>query len=358
MVSAYREGWQAFRHTPVHEHLLWLMRRIVHHGHERGKDASAHLGEVAEAFRDCQAVQARVVERVGLRLLGVGTDLTGLLVRLAGEYKALAIKMLAADRLAKGLAKSDGDDVPTHYENRLTADIGGAVGANADDIRRAERDRHAKDRYQRISGAAARAAASRCQELFDVEAMLGAFVAEVNGFNEDSPKESLPAIFLQWASEHMALKHMVFDEDTCTRVEVEPLLALCVFEVLFTGGLRCAATEEYRGVAMREVFGAALEAGQARMDDEADEDSEDEELVHEIAIAAMAAAAPPDHPLRRPRGPAAVPRASRAASRKAVSRKRAGSRTAASRKAACRQHRRADSRRAASRKARPAKVRL
>merc|ERR1719343_1597774 len=161
--------------------------------------------------------------------------------------------MLAADRLAKRLA-IDHDDVPTHYENRLTADIGEEIGANADDIRRAELDEHAEARYAQIRGAAAEAAAERCRELFDAEAMLGAFVAEVNSFSEQTPAESLPAIFLQWASENLAYKHLVFDEDTCSRVEIDAPLALCVFETVFLGGPDSPVKETYRGVSMREVF--------------------------------------------------------------------------------------------------------
>ena len=36
---------------------------------------SSRALQVAEAFLDCQAVQARVVERVGLELLGVSQEL-------------------------------------------------------------------------------------------------------------------------------------------------------------------------------------------------------------------------------------------------------------------------------------------
>jgi len=272
MVSAYQEGWRAFRGTDLHNHLLWLMRRVIHHGHEGGADAARHLGDVAEAFRDCQAVQARVVERVGLQIVGVAKDFRGQAVRLAGEYKTLALQMLAQDRLAEGLAR-DYDDVPTHYENRLTADIGPLVGANADDIRRAELDEHAASRFSAISGTSAQKAAARCRELFEAEAMLSAFVAEVNSFSEASPQDSLSRTFLDWASENLAQKHLVFDTDTCSRVEIDAQLALCVFEALFLGGPDSPTTETYRGISMREVFeGApseradAAEAGQRLAD--------------------------------------------------------------------------------------------
>ena len=53
-----------------------------------------------------------------------------------GDYKVMAIKMLAIDHLSRGVVSDDGN--PTHYENRLTADLGKILGLNKDDIRRAD----------------------------------------------------------------------------------------------------------------------------------------------------------------------------------------------------------------------------
>lgn len=253
IVSVYREGWQAFRSTELHKHLMWLMRLVVHHAYDGGAGAAAHLAEVAEAFRDCQAVQARAVERVGLRLSGVSSDFGGLATRLVGEYKSLAIQMLALERVASGLA-NDTDEAPTHYENRLTADIGPCIGANADDIRRARLDGHAAQRFPRLSEPDVAACACRCCELFDVTALLQAFVAEVNSFGPASGQESLPALFLSWASEHMVEKHAVFDDATCSRVDIDVPFALCVFEALFFGGPCATATERHRGLLISEIF--------------------------------------------------------------------------------------------------------
>lgn len=144
--SAYHSGFTAFRNTPVHDHLLRLFRLIVHHGLENGPGASTYLREVAEAFMDCQAVQARVVERVGLQIQGVSSNFRGLLVALIGEYKTVAIKMLAAERISQLQVSDDGN--PVHYENRLIADIGPALGLDASDIRRARLDEHARSPFQ------------------------------------------------------------------------------------------------------------------------------------------------------------------------------------------------------------------
>mmetsp|Transcript_41721 Transcript_41721/g.129249 ORF Transcript_41721/g.129249 Transcript_41721/m.129249 type:complete len:374 (-) Transcript_41721:148-1269(-) len=253
LVSAYREGLRAFKGTALDAHLARLLRLVVHRGHEGRPGAARHLADVAEAFMDCQAVQARAIERAGLQLQGLALDFQGLVLRLVGEYKALALRALAAERLARGCARDDSN--PTHYENRLTADLGPHLGLNADDVRRAELDEHARTRYQRLHGADAEAAAARCRELFDVEALLSAFVAEVNSFHAGSPPESLPRCFLDWASQHLSQKHAVMDAETCMRVDVDRSFALAVLEALFLGqpadmqGL-------YRGVPLRRLFRA------------------------------------------------------------------------------------------------------
>lgn len=253
MASAYREGLRAFQGTPVHVHLLGLMRMIVHHGFEGGEDAAGYLREVAEAFMDCQAVQARSIERVGLRLRGTAPDFKGLVTRLVGEYKTLAIKMLAADRLAQGLAK-DYDAVPTHYENRLTADLGSRLGLDLDAVRLAALDGHAAKRFPCLTGEDADAAVERCRELFDLEALLQAFVAEVNSFSFQSAAGSLAVLFLQWVSENLADKHAVLDELTCSQTQIDVALALCVLEVVFLGAPSAADGELYRGRPIGEVF--------------------------------------------------------------------------------------------------------
>eukprot|EP00443_Scrippsiella_acuminata_P120250 CAMPEP_0115582282 /NCGR_PEP_ID=MMETSP0272-20121206/5580_1 /TAXON_ID=71861 /ORGANISM="Scrippsiella trochoidea, Strain CCMP3099" /LENGTH=401 /DNA_ID=CAMNT_0003017265 /DNA_START=81 /DNA_END=1286 /DNA_ORIENTATION=+ len=253
MVSAYKHGLRAFSSTALHNHLLSCMRLIVHYGQEERPGAKALLAEVAEGFLDCQAVQARAIERVALRMQGLTLDFTGLVVQLVGEYKTLALKMLAAERLCQGLAR-DYDGTPTHYENRLTADVGPLLGANADDVRRAVLDEHARSRYACLDGAEAAKAAARCRELFDVDAMLQAFVAEVNSFDAETSSNTLPAMFLVWASERLSRKHVVLDAETCSRTEVDCAFAVCVFEDLFLSGPAAPAEETFRGVPISEIF--------------------------------------------------------------------------------------------------------
>lgn len=250
---AYKDGWTAFQATPLHNHLKWLMRLIVHYGHEGKPGAAAYLTEVAEAFMDCQAVQARVVERVGLQIRGVTTNFRGLVMALVGEYKTMALKMLAAERIMQG--KAHDDATPTHYENRLTADIGQQIGLNADDVRRAALDEHARARFSKLRPHDANLAAARARELFDLEAFLQALTSELNSFNASSAAESLPRLFLDWASEHISEKHVVFDEDTCTRVEVDCMFVMAVIEMLFLGQVDVLADETYRGHKLRELFG-------------------------------------------------------------------------------------------------------
>jgi len=250
--KAYKDGLTAFEGTPLHRHLLALMRIIVHHGYENAPGASGHLKEVAEAFTDCQAVQARTIERVGLQISGVSSDFVGLVTGLVGEYKAMALKMLAAEHIAQRVVRDDAN--PAHYENRLTADIGQPLGLNELDVRRAALDQHATERFSRIQGAGRQAAIRRCRELFDADAFLKAFVAEVNGFSASSAEGSLPRLFLDWAAEHLTPAHVVMDEATCSRVDVGEELGLAILEVLFLGTLGGPSTEMYRHHSLWGLF--------------------------------------------------------------------------------------------------------
>lgn len=249
---AYKDGFRAFQGTPMHEHLLGLFRLIVHYGHEDGDGASGYLAEVAEAFMDCQAVQARAVERVGLRIRGVSQDFRGVVVSLADEYKSWAVKMLAAEHLQLRIVQDD--ETPTHYENRLTMDLGADLGLNSADIRRASHDEHARARFTPLSGRKADAAIARCREHFDVEAMLKTFVAEVNSLSSESPADSLPMLFLHWASENLEEKHIVFDEETFSTVDIDFTFAISVLEVLFLGATAAPAGECFRHVLLRSLF--------------------------------------------------------------------------------------------------------
>jgi hypothetical protein len=252
--SAYKDGWSAFQGTPLHDHLKWLIRLIVHYGHEGKSGAASYLTEVAEAFMDCQAVQARVVERAGLQIRGVTTNFRGLVVALVAEYKTMALKMLAAERIAQGKARDD--DTPTHYENRLTADLGQALGLNAADVRRASLDQHASSRFAKLRHHDVDAAVARARELFDMQALVQALVSELNSFSEASTPDSLPRLFLDWASDSLTQKHVVFDEETCSRVDVDCVFGMAVLEKLFLGDLEGLSDSTYRGAKLSELFKA------------------------------------------------------------------------------------------------------
>eukprot|EP00930_Biecheleria_cincta_P100369 TRINITY_DN9200_c0_g1_i1.p1 TRINITY_DN9200_c0_g1~~TRINITY_DN9200_c0_g1_i1.p1 ORF type:complete len:519 (-),score=111.59 TRINITY_DN9200_c0_g1_i1:57-1613(-) len=249
---AYKSGLRAFEGTPMENHLMWLMRLIVHHGHDRKPGAARYLKDVAEAFLDCQAVQARVIERAGLEILGVRSNFQGLVTSFVGDYKTMAIKMLAHEHIKRGIVGDDGN--PTHYENRLTHDLGDTLGLNQDDIRRAELDSHAANRFPRLTGKRLQDAAERCRQFFDLEALIRALASECNSLGEASPPESLARCFVDWASERLHEKHVIFDEETCSKVAVEEPLAIAVLETLFLGKVGCNETELYRGGHVCKLF--------------------------------------------------------------------------------------------------------
>jgi hypothetical protein len=251
IVTGYQVGLNAFAGTPLHDHLLWLLRLIVHYGHERKAGASRYLREIAEAFIDCQAVQARAIERVGLELRGISSDFKGHVSRLVGDYKSMAIKMLACERIAQRFATDDGN--PTHYENRLINDLGDLVGLNKDEIRQANLDVH-RERFAMLTPEERVVASTRHRELFDVEALLKALTAQLNSFGANSPPESLPHQFLKWVSASLTQKHVVFDVDTCMSIDVEEAMVLAIIEVLFLGRPSAIADKTYRGVCLNDLF--------------------------------------------------------------------------------------------------------
>jgi len=90
--------------------------------------------------------------------------------------------------------------------------------------------------------------------MFDFDAFVGALAGEINSFSADSTANSLPRLFLNWTSENLLQKHIVFDEDTCTRVDVGRPLLIAILEELFLAGTSAAACETYRGEPLRELF--------------------------------------------------------------------------------------------------------
>jgi hypothetical protein len=252
LMVAYKDGFRAFKGTPLDDHLKSLFRLVVHYGYEEKRGAAQYLTEVAEAFMDCQAVQARVVEKVGLEIRGVTANFYGLVTTLLGEYKTMALKMLAVERIQQ--RKAYDDATPTHYENRLTEDLGQQLGLNVADVRRAALDVHAQMRFAKLPCDEATSATARCRELFDLQAFSQALVAELNSFNEASPANSLPRLFLDWVSEHMREKHVVFDEETCSSVDMNCTLVIAVLEMLYLGGLVETGDQIYRGTKICNIF--------------------------------------------------------------------------------------------------------
>lgn len=258
LLRAYRDGFQIFDGTPLEGHLRSCMRFIVHYGCDGKPNAAKYLREVAEAFMDCQAVQARTVEMVALQLRGCTLDFRGHLVQLTETYKVMAIKTLAFEECTK-LGGPDSFNDPPHYESRLLADIGERIGMNDGMIAQAQLDEHADRRFQKLRGSRRRAAVERIRALFDIGAFLKAFAAETGDFGEATAKDSLGRTFIDWASEHMVHKHMIFDEETCSRVVVEDELALAVMEVVFFRSYLGHGSEKFRDESFSSLFRASDE---------------------------------------------------------------------------------------------------
>ena len=95
--------------------------------------------------------------------------------------------------------------------------------------------------FDRLAGQAAQ----RFKELFDLEALTKTLCNELNSFSETTAKDSLAGQFMKWADEKMPQKHLIFDEETCSKVVVEGPLAFALLEAisrfLAEKGLRCSS---------------------------------------------------------------------------------------------------------------------
>jgi len=261
IVSAYFDGVPAFSGTPVHGHLLSLMRLTVHGAHDGQPVAASRLRDIAEAFMDCMAVQGRVILRVGNEISGVSLDFRGLITQLVGNQKEIALKILAVEHVRLGGVGDDRNN-PTHYENRLTADLGEELGLNADDIVTARLDEHAC-RFAPLEGDALDSAADRCRELFDVDALLQSLVAEINSFSAEAQPESLAAQFLTWAAASLSEPHVVFSTADPHHVDVGAPLVLACLEQLFAGSVQAPAEEQQNGRSIAELFAAGSAGAEA-----------------------------------------------------------------------------------------------
>eukprot|EP00931_Biecheleriopsis_adriatica_P066348 TRINITY_DN40729_c0_g1_i1.p1 TRINITY_DN40729_c0_g1~~TRINITY_DN40729_c0_g1_i1.p1 ORF type:complete len:642 (+),score=187.44 TRINITY_DN40729_c0_g1_i1:58-1926(+) len=251
--GAYENGLRAYQETDLHTHFMWNLRLIVHAGHEGKPDCGHYLQQVAEAFMDCQAVQARVIESVGLQMRGVSNDFTGLLVSLATEYKFMAIRGMAYESCEKRGGIDDDKRDPTHLENRFLIDIGAETGFSEADVRRASLDTHTS-RWPQASETEVQRLVRKFRRRFDADAMLKAMLSELHSFSEASPPESMPKMFLAWADRWMTDKFVLMDEDTYARIDVEDELGLAVLEVAFFGQPACPPDELYRGEQVHRLF--------------------------------------------------------------------------------------------------------
>eukprot|EP00930_Biecheleria_cincta_P056015 TRINITY_DN42226_c0_g1_i1.p1 TRINITY_DN42226_c0_g1~~TRINITY_DN42226_c0_g1_i1.p1 ORF type:complete len:482 (+),score=76.90 TRINITY_DN42226_c0_g1_i1:153-1598(+) len=251
---AYENGVHKFRGTDLENHFTWLMRKVVHYAEEQKPGCRGYLQEVAEAFMDCQDIQARAIEHVGFQIAGVTLDFRGLLVQLIDEYKAMAMKFLVTTEIDGRGGPDDWCNDPVHFENRVVADIGLDIGINAADVRRAVLDEH-KERNDPFGEEEKQSLKRKFKGFFELDIMLRSFVNEVNSFSESSPKDSLAKLFLDWVSEKMPEKHVVFDQETLANIDIDPVFGKAVLEVVFLGDTQ--SQEEFRGQRIKDLLPAS-----------------------------------------------------------------------------------------------------
>lgn len=179
-------------------------------------------------------------------------DFRGHLVRLVGDYKNMALKMLAFQQT--------GSSNTIHFENHCALELGDRLGLNKADMQRAEHDEEVRRRFQRMREKERLELEYRFRDLLDVDALLKGIAAELNSFNEYSSAESMPRQFMTWASQSMAQPHLVLDE-TSSRVEVDSDMVLAILEAIFLGQTFADDWELIKGNKMSDAF----KIGEARL---------------------------------------------------------------------------------------------
>lgn len=243
--QAYRNGLKKFQGTSLNAFYTGLLRLIIHNGYAAQPGCGGHLFEVAEAFKDCQDVQARVIERVGLQIRGVTLDFRGHLVKLVGDQKNWALKMLAFEQT--------GSSNTIHFENHCALELGDRLGLNKADMQRAQHDEEVGRRFTRMREPERLKLACRFRDLLDMEALLKGIAAEINSFSESSPAESMARHFMNWASQSMSQPHLLLDE-TSFGVEVESEIVLVILEIVFLGKTFASESELIRGIKVCDAF--------------------------------------------------------------------------------------------------------
>lgn len=258
--AAYAQGLPAAGER--RERLLRLLRLVVHRCHDGGAQGNEPLRELAEAFREGDAAQARAIERAAVQV-GEPADFRGRLLQLAGERKAAALRALAVESCAEQGLHGEGD--AERYEQRLLRDLGDALGLNEADVQMAALDEEALARFAPLSTQERLQTTARFQELFDVEALISVVVSEVRNSDSGSPPTSLASALFRWAAERTRRAGAFHELEARLRSAMDAALALCILEVLLLGRpgipVQEASSEEWARALL--CPGAAGAAGSA-----------------------------------------------------------------------------------------------
>mmetsp|Transcript_27188 Transcript_27188/g.84598 ORF Transcript_27188/g.84598 Transcript_27188/m.84598 type:complete len:395 (-) Transcript_27188:154-1338(-) len=220
--------------------LAWLTRLVVHHCRAGGPGSAELLRAVAEAFRGGEEAQAAGIESAGLRVRQAAPGLRGHLTKLADDHKGMALRALVSQscaRLDDGI--SGGIE---HFRHQVLWDLGDVLGLNQADVHAVRQCDSALPRPPELADSERLAAMHRFFELFDIEAMLKAFVMEIRGPDAQTNSHSLASAFFEWAAERMP-QYSLQEIEGVARSNMDQTVALGVFEICFLGHLGCSVCE-------------------------------------------------------------------------------------------------------------------
>merc|ERR1712137_932589 len=120
------------------------------------------------------------------------------------------------------------------------------MGLNADDIRRAKFDHLASQRFPELLEEEVPEMVDDCRQLFDLKALKGALVAEINSFNADSASDSLSRLFVDWCRERFsdADAHTVLN-DILDGSGIPDAFVMALLEDVFLGQVHSLSVEHH-----------------------------------------------------------------------------------------------------------------
>mmetsp|Transcript_45915 Transcript_45915/g.143838 ORF Transcript_45915/g.143838 Transcript_45915/m.143838 type:complete len:539 (-) Transcript_45915:121-1737(-) len=218
LIKSYDSGLPAFP-SAVRKHLAEGVRLVVW---AAANPAEAGVAEaradyfarqLAEAFTNCQAVQARTIDALQAEIRGVAShSLPAQLRALVEEHREMALDRTVCH--FHPYAHVTSDSSPTeqlpHLSNRYRRHLGREVGLGGARSEAADADRNASGRLP----VPRRRALARFWREFRARELLGAVVADVNQTEAEAQRRIDRDLLMAWAGSHAGVGYRIFYDES------------------------------------------------------------------------------------------------------------------------------------------------